>query len=200
MIERLRAESGDEVLRLNGRLLASRFDPKREARDWLAARREFIASVRSIFVLGLGCGFHVHELRGACAAEILVLEANADLVNSFAGADRVRVLHLSSARELRAMDEVKRGVRESFVTLTHAPSFASNPEFYTACRTQLLGREWGALSWQWRMRNGPDFDRVPRIEGGNSPLTIHDLEQTELVQNSEERERLLLRALRELVK
>jgi hypothetical protein len=51
------------------------------------------------------------------------------------------------------------------------------------------------------LRGGPAFDANPRIDSkNNEPLTIYDLEQTELVQSSEERERLLFKALRELVK
>jgi hypothetical protein len=92
-------------------------------------------------------------------------------------------------------------VKESFIVLIHPASLALNKDLYESCRAQLLGREWGALSWQWNLRGGPAFDMNPRIDSKKQePLTIYDLEQTELVQNSEERERLLFKALRELVK
>jgi hypothetical protein len=44
------------------------------------------------------------------------------------------------------------------------------------------------------------LDSYPRIIASDEPLTIYDLESTELVQDSAERERMIIKALRELVK
>ena len=205
MIERVSTPSGEDVIRFRGRLLASRFDPRREAAAWLEARRPFLRSVKSVFVLGLGSGHHVEELARATPARLIVLETQEPIARL--GAElrafdpkRVAVVEVGSARALRADENVQKAVRESFVVLSHAPSLAVDPELYEECRAQLLGRDWGSLNWQWKMRNGPSFDRVARHEPNAAPLTIYDLEQTELVQDSEERERLLFKALRELVK
>lgn len=205
MIEIVSAESGERVLRFQGRLLASRFDPAREAREWIASRREFLNKVRTVFVLGLGSGHHVRELLPATPARIVVLEANADVLQAafdLHGFDAARVglHHLPNARALRKIDEVKAAVTKSFVVLSHAPSCALAPELYKESRAQLVARDWGNLNWQWKLRGAADFDRTPRIDGGSEALSLHDLEQTELVQNSEEREKLLFKALRELVK
>lgn len=205
MIEVLDAKEGGKVIRFEGRLLASRFAPVKEAREWLATRMEYLQQVKTVIVLGLGSGQHVAELVNETQAQIVVIELNAEIIEACQGwtqfpQGRVRIEHVTGARALRANEVIKRAVRESFVVLAHPASLATNASLYEECRTQLLGREWGALNWQWKMRNAPGFDANPRIDGAASPLTIYDLEQTELVQNSEEREKLLLKALRELVK
>lgn len=206
MIEILDAVHGGQVIRYNGRLLASRFDPRREAHEWIDSRREFIGSVKNVIVLGLGSGHHVSALAENSSAHILVLEADSEILEAGAAlhsfdSSRVRIEPITTARALRNSDAVKFAVKESFVVLVHPASLALNSALYESCRDQLLGREWGALNWQWKMRNGPNFDINPRIDfKKGEPLTIYDLEQTELVQNSEEREKLLFKALRELVK
>jgi hypothetical protein len=206
LIEILEAVNGGKVIRYEGRLLASRFDPKREAEAWVESRAEFLADVRTVVVLGLGSGHHVSALLQKTHARILVLEANEEIfeagreINSFDPV-KVRIEHFKSARGLRSSEAVKAAVKESFIVLIHPASLALNKDIYESCRAQLLGREWGALNWQWNLRGGPAFDVNPRIDAKNEePLTVYDLEQTELVQSSEERERLLFKALRELVK
>jgi hypothetical protein len=89
---------------------------------------------------------------------------------------------------------------DSFIVMSHPASAQIAPEFYRDCRNLLLGRDWGSLNWQWSVKGHPSFDREPNNSGAGEPLTIYDLEKTELVRNSDERERMLLKALRELVK
>lgn len=205
MIEVIDAANGEKVIRYEGRLLASRFNPGQEARDWIAGRPEFLDKVRTIIVLGMASGHHVAELVAKTTAKILVIDTNelilstAQVVHHFS-ADRVIFEHVRQARDLRASAQVKKAVQESFVVLVHPTSILLDRTAYEDCRAQLLGRDWGALNWQWKLRNGPSFDTNARVGSDREALTIYDLEQTELVQNSEERERLLFRALRELVK
>jgi hypothetical protein len=206
MIEVVEAANGEKVIRFEGRLLASRFNPSQEARDWLARRPEFLTKVRTIIVLGMASGHHIAELVEKTEAKILVIDTNEQIletsqtIQSFP-TNRVVVEHVRNSRDLRSRVQVKKAVAESFIVLAHPVSALLDGKVYDECRAQLLGRDWGALTWQWKLRNGPDFDTNSRIDGAPfNPLTIYDLEQTELVQNSEEREKLLFRALRELVK
>ena len=205
MIEIVSAESGEKVLRYQGRLLASRFDPIREAQEWIQSRQRFLKDVRTVFVLGIGSGHHIAELVKSTSARIVVLETNEEILNAATdmhGFDnsRVSLNHVPNKRALRKIEAVKIAVTKSFIVLAHAPSFALSADIYKELRAQLLGRDWGNLNWQWKLRNAPGFDRTARIDTGGEPLSVHDLEQTELVQNSEEREKILFKALRELLK
>lgn len=204
MIETLVGENGHPVIRQDGRLLASRFDPVSEARAWLGRRRDFVDKVKTIFVLGLGSGYHVQALVENTSAHIVVIEPDLQLIEAVTqihqfAAGRVTIEPVQTARGLRASQAVRNAVKTSFTVLSHPPSNGANAQFFKDCQAQLTGRDWGSLTWQWQIKNGPALDSTPRA-GGSGTLTIYDLEQTELVQNSEERERLLVKALRELVK
>lgn len=208
MIEVLSGERGHAVVRVNGRLLASRFDPVAEARDWLARRMAFLDRVRTVFVLGIGAGYHVAALAERTQAKIHVIEPDPELAGAVArihafAPERIAIEIVEDVRALRASSAARLAVKRSFVVLDHPPSVALRPEWFAEIGTVLRARDWGSLTWQWRIRDGRDFDGVPRVERSSSqggPLTIYDLEQTELVQNSSAREGLLFKALRELVK
>ncbi|MBX3021092.1 MAG: hypothetical protein KF799_05390 [Bdellovibrionales bacterium] len=204
MIETITGDKGHKVIRRAGRLLASGSDPVAEAIAWLARRRAFLDKVKTVFVLGLGSGYHVNVLLSATSAHLVVIEPDAALIEAVAAIhtfpkNRVRVECVSNSRSLRAAVSVREGVKQSFVVLAHPPSQADRKDLFADCAAQLNGRDWGSLTWQWKLKEGQMLDSTPRVDG-HTALTIYDLEQTELVQNSEERERMLIKALRELVK
>lgn len=205
MIETEISRSGRQVLKADGRLLASSVDPVSEASHWLNQRRCFLDKVKSVFVLGAGSGYHIGELLNQTDARIVVIEVDTDLI------DQVRELHafdstrvnfvaLTHIREIRSSASVRTALRDSYVVLQHNPSVHRHLEIFRDCRNLLIARDWGNLNWQWQLRGSPSLDSEPRISKTEEPLTILDLEQTELVQSSEERERMLVKALRELVK
>ena len=205
MIEIVQGDRGIKVLRRDGRLLASRFDPWGEAEAWLARRSAFIGQAKTIFVLGLGSGYHVAVLLKRSAARVVVIEPDPELITAVQrlhalSGPRVRIECVADIKTLRASEVVREALRETFVVLMHPSCLAFQSEFFKECRSTLLGRDWGALTWQWQIKGLPELDSTARVDSTGEPLTIYDLEQTELVQNSEERERLLLKALRELVK
>lgn len=199
------AKSGDQVIRWQGRLLASRVDPSGEARDWFLRRGAFAGKVKSIFILGAGSGFHIVEALKRTTARVIVVEPEQELADAVEPSlaefsARVTFACVGSARELRANEAVRAAVAASFIVLEHPASVSLDRGFFRECSAQLIGRDWGSLSWQWKLNGFPDLDSQPRITQNDKPLTIYDLEQTELVQDSAERERMLLKALRELVK
>lgn len=204
MIEILEAKSGERVVKLDGRLLASRIDPRAEAQTWLKSRMAFVNKVKTIFVLGLGSGHHIQEIRSHTDARIVVIEKSQELIETvqpwLLGCVDVVIEHIRESRDLRFCNSVRDAIKQSFIVLKHPPSLAVAQSFYDGCFTQLLGRDWGHLTWQWNLKDLPALESQPRVEPKGELLTIYDLAQTELVTNSSERERLLLKALRELVK
>ena len=202
MIERTLAESGDPVVRVAGRLLASRVDPRAEARAWADPRAMFLRSVKTVIVLGLGAGYHVAELLERTAAAILVVEPNAELAASPVLAldpDRVTIESLRTAGEVRGSEAVRRAVAESYVVLTHPASRALDPDAYREISLQLNGRDWGSLGWIWALRGNGELVDEAR-PASDQPLSIYDLAQNEVVNDATERKSLLIKALRELVK
>lgn len=205
MIEWENSRSGARIPRWNGRLMASKLDPEAEARDWMSRRTLFIDKVKTVFVLGVGGGFHIAELLRKTDAQVIVVEAEAELAAAVIPGllerfpKRVALVCVSRAAELRSDETVRSGLGTSFVVLQHPPSIATAREFYAQCFDMLVAREWGFLNWQWRLKGFAALDSEPRV-GGTEALSIYDLENTELVRDSVEREKMLLRALRELVK
>jgi hypothetical protein len=205
LIETVLAKNGSAVLRKEGRLLASAVDPQAEAREWVMRRPILLTQVKSIFVLGVGSGYHVSELFFQTNATIVVVDRDQELVDSAReiqkfDSQRIHFQCVDAAKALRASDIVRSAVRESFLVLQHAASISHDAGFFNECEAQLLGRDWGHLNWQWQLKGHPALDSYPRIIASDEPLTIYDLESTELVQDSAERERMIIKALRELVK
>ena len=205
MIEAVSAENGSRVLRYEGRLLSSAVDPQCEARGWLSRRQGLLSRVKTVFVLGAGSGYHIAELVAQTSSSIVVVEYSAELIEAVDdihgfSSKRVRLECVQTAKALRASAQVRANVAESFLVLQHGPSMALQSAFYQDCKNQLVGRDWGSLTWQWQLKGLAPLDAQPKIHGGDEALSIYDLDNTELVQNSEERERMLFKALRELVK
>jgi hypothetical protein len=202
-VEIFHGERGDPVLKFNGRLMASRFDPRGEAVQWVDRRLCFLDKVKTIFILGAGSGYHLGELADRSQADLIVIEPCSELIRAVEGlrrSDRSRVHFecVQTGKALRSSARVRKALTASFVVLVHAPSREGRETVFAELQAQLLGRDWGSLSWQWRLQNFAELDSRPRVS--SERLTIYDLEQTELVQDSSEREKLLLKALRELVK
>lgn len=206
MIEWQDAKSGARVPRWKGRLLASRLDPEAEARDWFLRRTSFVERVKTVIVLGVGGGFHISEILRRTSASVVVVEPEAELglavmpalIEKFG--ERVKMVCVQRAADLRNNDQVRSALGSSFIVLEHPASVAGSREFFSECAGQLIAREWGTLTWQWKLKGFPDLDSQPKVSRCEEPLTIYDIENTELVRDSAEREKMIFKALRELVK
>lgn len=205
MIEWIEAESGEKVIRCDGRLLASRYNPGQEARDWLARRRVFVSSVKTVFILGAGSGHHIRAVAQATEAQIIVIELRNDLVEAVRPLlsefkDRIVFTSALTARDVRASEDIRKGLQNSFVILEHPASVHLDIEAYKDISTWLRARDWGPLNWQWKLKGLSPLDAQPKLLTSEKPLTILDLDDCDLVKGGVEKERLLLMALRELVK
>lgn len=204
MIEVVAGEQGNSVLRFEGRLLASRYDPRSEAIQWVERRLCFLDKVQTVFVLGAGSGYHLEELHRRCKADLVVIEPSQELIEAVIRLNQFDMARISfecvqTVRDLRSSPRIRKALSASFMVLVHPASREKREQLFDEIHAQLLGRDWGSLTWQWRLQGLADLDSQPRIDARDG-LTIYDLEQTELVQDSNERERLLFKALRELVK
>jgi hypothetical protein len=75
LIRQETARSGHQILRIEGRLLASSIDPIREASVWAAKTAAQVKPDSVVCVLGAGCGYHLLELsRLLPKTRIVVLE------------------------------------------------------------------------------------------------------------------------------
>jgi hypothetical protein len=198
VIEKITVADGDVVLRVDGRLLGSRVDPKAEARAFVDKRRPLLADVKSVFVLGLASGHHVRELTRRTPAHLVVLEPRADVIAANADAfdsARVTILHTPDAR----LDApfITAALLSSYLVIIHPASRSLSPALYDQWAMRLGAREPGALADLWARRAWA----MPAGGFGASadPLTIHDLSKFEIGDEAT-RTRALVRALKELVR
>lgn len=205
MIDVQIAKNGSQVIRYDGRLLSSAVDPLAEAREWVVRRGPLLDRVKSIFILGAGSGYHIAELLIQTDARLIVIEHSQELIDTVQAIqkfdlERVQFVCADKPTSLRSNTQVRHAIAGSFLVLQHAPSLAAEQDFFRESKNLLLGRDWGNLNWQWQLKGFAPLDEQPKIHGTSQTLSIYDLEQTELVQDSAERERMLVKALRELVK
>lgn len=205
MIEWVEAASGDKVIRCDGRLLASRYYPVQEAGDWFARRRSFVATVKTVFILGAGSGYHILEVAKNSTAQIVVVEMREDLIQAVKPllsevSERITFVQCNSAREIRSNERIRQGLQNSFVLLEHPASLQFDLDAYKEISTWLRARDWGPLNWQWKLKGFAPLDSQPKLLTSANPLTILDLDDCDAVNKGSDRERLFILALRELVK
>ena len=199
MIERLTTPTGDVVTRVDGRLSASRIDPRAEARAFVDDRAALLDQVQTVFILGLGAGYHVAEVAARTAARVVVIEPRADVIAALPltfDPERIFIEQLDAADRVRASSRVRTGLAQSYLVLVHPASRGSDPDLYREVAALLCARQPAAFSFVWALRDLAPLGEV----SGPGPLTIHDLVQAEVIADAGERERALLRALKELVK
>lgn len=214
MLEWEEGRNGTRIPKWNGRLLASRVDPSREAVQWAQRAGARVRGVRSAFVLGLGGGFHVSELAHRNPSlRIVVFEPASGLVESFLRSAQVfsNVVVLNPPRGAQLLNEpaVQAAVCESYVVLRHAPSIRCREDEFADCERWLLGRDSQSFYalLQARSRDLQLFSRlgIPEIKKrglaavhDERPITIKTIAPA-LTPDYDERSQIWL-ALSELVK
>ncbi|MEQ1875772.1 MAG: hypothetical protein ABL958_03940 [Bdellovibrionia bacterium] len=136
--------AGVSVPRWNGCLLASRTDPVREARGWAERFGPLVRGVRSIFVLGIGGGFHIRELaKQNPRKKIVAVDFVEELVLKYReSADRdVQSVYVERPHDLFEIEAVREALTGSFVVGRHSPSIKCAPQFYADVDRLLIGRD-----------------------------------------------------------
>jgi hypothetical protein len=196
---------GGYVLTRDGRKLCSAVAPKKEAQEWLDRQNTMWTKTQSVVVLGLGAGHHVRALLQRSEARVLVVDPLDDTwtlpqFDDLRSHPRLTFLRASSVDALKANDDLQKILLNSYVVLTHAPSFFNHQALLHEIHETLSARNWRSLQWIWSLRQLPPLDPVPRIDAHGPPLTVHDLASTAFARNADHEERLLILSLRELVK
>src|ERR1700741_2348478 len=80
MIERLKSKKGHVIAKFNGRFVCSSVDPVKEAEDWVTKLGRSVHDIKTIIVMGVGCGYHLAQLRRAVPGTvILALDFHSEL-------------------------------------------------------------------------------------------------------------------------
>lgn len=159
--------SGHRVPRWNGNLLASRADPIREARGWAERHSPLARGVQSIFVLGVGGGFHISELaKQNPKKNIVAIDFVEELVTKFNSSKpppEISALYFESASRILSNEDVRAALSLSHTICRHAPSIKCAPEEYSEADRLLLGRDPQAFYSQLQARP-EDYGFFGRLE------------------------------------
>lgn len=82
MLEVVTTKCAETSLSLDGKLLASKIDPRAEAKKWVANQLESLHGIKTAIVLGAGAGYHLAELKIAAPhLNLIAIEKNKALIS-----------------------------------------------------------------------------------------------------------------------
>jgi hypothetical protein len=204
------ARSGHQILKKSGRLLASSYHPLKEAATWAEAVMAGLGSSENVIVLGVGCGYHVVELaRRLPTGRVLAIESDAGLfeqaktlcpeLGNFVSTGAIAMA--AKWTELPGSEEFRDFACGAFRIARHLPSCEIDKEFYDGAERLLQARDRLSLLLQLKMRPELlaliDPDAVAKI--GDGPISIKTMKALFNGNGIASRERMIWRALEELV-
>jgi hypothetical protein len=207
MLEKVRSKDGNLVAKYDGRWLASSVRPIEEAQKWVSQLPVTIHKVRTVIVLGVGCGYHLKALAKTLNnKKILAIDTNADFIkfcDEHHGVDlaHVQFAQASDTTELFKNNKLIKTIQASYFIVEYKPVVELDIEKYAELKTNLLGRDFSAFRELYNKRE--DLKKIlsiykPTIDV-SEPLTIKLLIHM-LKDNSGDCNAKMLRILRELVK
>lgn len=206
MIEIVTSRSGQPVLKQDGRLLASSFDPVKEAFAWAKRAAVDIGNKGAAIIIGGGCGYHVAALKELCpTTQIIALDPNAEVIAKALSWNPVlSERNFVIAHDPMALTEAPLlcdAMAGPYAILPHLPTAESNPAWALATAKFLLGRD--KLSFLLQLRMRPELhallDPKKIAQLGDEPISIKTLQRLFAETSANSRERQIWRALEELV-
>lgn len=177
MLEEQLSRSGHRTLKFNGRLVASRENPIQEARRWVDSNRSRFLGRKNVFVLGVGCGYHLELLAQEVGVKkVIGLEFARPLyewaVDRLSRADLTKtgslsIIHLTT--DLFLPEEIANLMSEEYAVLKFFPSTSLCLEPYANAYSTLLGRNQKGLSMIHRVRPDLGLDKISSAE----PISIN---------------------------
>jgi hypothetical protein len=200
------ARSGHPVLKKHGRFLGSSFDPHKEAASWADRIVNGLGAHDLVIVLGLGCGYHVAELRSRLGAErVVVIENDAEVVSQVLGIFPelvgTQIIVETDWLNLAANDRFRDALANVFRIAIHGPSCQIEPDFFRSVERLLIGRD--KVSFLLQLKARPDIwavlDPQKIASMPDEVISIKTLQGIFSASGAASRERRIWRVLEELV-
>lgn len=206
MINVEKSRSGHLVIRKNGRLLGSSFDPTKEACAWATKAADQIKSDETAFILGLASGYHVMELRKLRPLQlIVVIECDPQVVREaysiFPELHKVPIVVEQEWLKLADNHLFRDHITDTYKVLTYGPSYQIDCDFFKRAEMLLMGRDKTSFLIQLKMRPELlailDSDALEKL--GDDPISIKTMQKLFSQASLQNHERRLWRILEELV-
>lgn len=197
---------GVPILKVEGRALASTFDPLKEAAAWAQSVEVTLAPGTAAVILGAGCGYHVAALKLLCPrSTVIAIEPSAE-VAAYARQFNPSLLESDVIVEtdrlkLTANPFVRDALGGVFVPVQHGPTAQIHQSWSSEMAAFLMARD--KLSFLLQLRMRPELFALldpAKIEAlGNEPISIKTLQKMFKETSAQAHERRLWRVLEELV-
>ncbi len=170
-------KTGMPSLKVDNILLHSRYDPEKEAKEWVAYHEEKINNASSIYVLGFGLGYHILELNGKTEKDIIVFEPRLDIIRAALESvcltpvlERVRIVtddKIPSFENKPPNPTLPKGEFsvQHFAVLQHKPSVNISREYFEQLLARLKSRE--------EISKGIKILVVSPVYGGSHPIALY---------------------------
>jgi spore maturation protein CgeB len=155
-------KTGMPCMKVDNFLLHSRYDPEKEAKEWVAYHAEEIANASSIYVLGFGLGYHILELSRTTEKEIIIFEPRLDILKT--AMESVSLASAIARTRIVTGDKIP-SFDENTVVLQHKPSVNISREYFE----QLLAR----LESRAKISRGIKILVVSPVYGGSHPIALY---------------------------
>ncbi len=163
MLEWIPTPYGEMVPTFNGNLLASKVDPVKEARSWVAHHRRQVESARAHFILGVGAGHHIYELgqtypdREFICFEYLENLSVSVLYSQIRTLTNVELLVGCDEKKIFKNERVQHALGNLFTIFVHVGSNQIKPEYYLHLRSALTARDWKSFNQVLKFRPPEDL-------------------------------------------
>ncbi|MES2964938.1 MAG: hypothetical protein V4760_13690 [Bdellovibrionota bacterium] len=200
------SRAGVPIIKVEGRALASTFDPLKEAASWAQSVEATLAPGTAAVILGAGCGYHVAALKMLCPkSTVLTLEPDLEVAEHalrFNPSLRPEDIVVETDRlKITEHARVKDALGGVFVPVTHGPTAQVRPEWVAELSAFLMARD--KLSFLLQLRMRPDLFALlepAKIEAiVNEPVSIKTLQKLFKDSSASSQERRLWRVLEELI-
>jgi spore maturation protein CgeB len=158
----IETRSGMPSLRVNNISLHSLYDPLKESREWVCNYKPVINNSLSVYVFGLGLGYHVRELCENTGKEITVFEPRMDIIR--AALETVDLTPVISRIRIATESKIT-GSADNVAILAHKPSVGLNRDFFESVQKKLKSR---AL-----INRGLKILVVSPVYGGSLPVASY---------------------------
>jgi hypothetical protein len=156
MLSHAIARTGHPVLILNGKLLASKFDPIAEAQKWVAQLTPLSAESAVQFVLGAGSGYALVALANKFPqSQIIAFTTQPEIIKFWqeelkneTALARIAFVHLTSAEDFAASPLLFDVIEKTFVVHEHPSALVENSVHFKSLKEVLLGRTYTSFRAQ----------------------------------------------------
>ncbi|MES2856059.1 MAG: hypothetical protein V4692_09355 [Bdellovibrionota bacterium] len=202
------SRSGDPVLRIDGRLLASSIDPVREATTWSKNASAKVKSGATVCIVGAGCGYHLREFKKSNpSVRFVVIERSREVADwglaqfSDLAAETFLVGENPGESALGTLEEWSERLFAVGAVLVHGPTAQLHPEWTQTVSRFVLARDRTMFLNQMRAR--PELLAIvdpAKIETMQDRLvSIKTVSELFKLDPSDSQERRVWRVLEELI-